>query len=77
MEKILCDTGVISRYLKGEQNYILLIEDIGIDNIVISPIVRIELHRWLSFYNGLTARQRNYFKKFISSLKILHINEKI
>ncbi len=75
--KVICDTGVISRYLRGEPKYIDLINEIEFKNIVITPIIRIELHRWLSLYKGLSVSERNYFRKIITNLPLIHLNSNI
>jgi len=75
---VLCDTGIISRYLTGEidivDKYTQLSEEYLIN---ISIISRIELLNWLSGYVGLDTRQRTSFRKYIFNLSIIHINEPI
>lgn len=73
--RVLCDTNIISEYLRGNENIIREIEQIGIENVVITPIIYMELLRWLSIYKGFTKEQRKIYKEFFSDLKILHINE--
>ncbi len=75
--RIICDTGVISRYLKGEFPCLNKIMEIGLENIYITPIVRIELHRWLSVYKGLTLQQRKFINETIKKLPIIHLNTNI
>lgn len=44
--KVLCDTGIISRYLTRSSYYTNLAEGkIGVDNVVISSVIFIELMR--------------------------------
>lgn len=76
-KKLLCDTGIISRYLQGFPKYVNIVEKIGVENVTITPIIRAELHRWLSVYKGLTTQQRNIFRKRIRFFPLLHINENI
>lgn len=75
--KVICDTNIISQYLVGNQSIIEKIKEIGGDNICITPIVYIELMRWLSLYKGFTPTQRREYKKVFSSLKVLHLNKEI
>lgn len=77
MSKVICDTGVISRYLRGNPTYIDKVDSIGFENIIITPIVRIELHRWLSLYRGLTASERSSFNRIIRNIPLIHINSNI
>ncbi len=77
MDKVLCDTGVISRYFQNKNPYVSLIDEIGIENVLITPVVRIELQRWLSVYKGLSKAERRLYDKFIKSLPILHLNTNI
>lgn len=75
--KVVCDTNIISEYLRGNENIVREIEQIGIENVVITPIIYMELLRWLSIYKGFTKEQRKIYKEFFSDLKILHINEDV
>lgn len=77
MAKVLCDTGVVRRYLGNYPEYVQKINEIQLENVVITPIIRIELHRWLSLYKGLTASQRMLYQEVIRTLPLLHLNEKI
>lgn len=77
-EKVICDTNVISRYLLGKYPEITaIIEEIGIENICITPIIRIELLNWICLYQGIDASRRNLFKKTILKLPLIHLNEDI
>lgn len=76
--KVICDTGVISRYLIAKEKTINdKINKIGIENIAITPLNKIELLNWLSGYHNLEPSERRIFLKFIKALPIIHINEPI
>ena len=76
--KVICDTGVISDFLEGKDSQVLkTIEEIGKENVYITPVILVELNRWLSIRKGLTKQERNFFKKFFDSLPLIHLNEKI
>ena len=75
---IICDTGIISRYLTfSNKQVVTKINEIGIENICTTPLNRIELLNWLSGYKKLDLIDRRYFLKFIRSIPIIHINEAI
>ena len=64
MEKIICDTNIISRYLIGKHIEINeTIKKIGLENIYITPIIRIELLNWISLYQGIGKVEREIYKK--------------
>lgn len=75
--KVLCDSNIISRWLKGDMESKRLIEQIGIENILISSVVYMELQKWLWSYGGLTEKQVEMFKKAISAIPLVHIDRKI
>ena len=78
MEKIICDTNIISRYLIGkhiEMNE--TIKKIGLENIYITPIIRIELLNWISLYQGIGKVERDIYKKTIKRFPLIHLNEEI
>ena len=75
--KVICDTNIISNYISGDKNTIKEIDKIGVENIAITPIIYIELLRWLSCYKGFTKEERKEYKSIFSSLKMLHLNEDI
>lgn len=75
--KVICDTNIISNYISGDRNTIKEIDKIGVENIAITPIIYIELLRWLSCYKGFTKEERKEYKSIFSSLKMLHLNEDI
>jgi len=75
---VICDTGIISRYLEGETNIQKTIEKtIGLENICITPLNKIELFNWISDYKNLDSSYRILYRKFIDFIPILHINENI
>ncbi|GIZ15063.1 PIN domain-containing protein [Capnocytophaga catalasegens] len=77
--KIICDTNIISNYL-GEKGDIKVKQEvlkIGIENIVITSVVYMELIRWLSSYKGFSKSERIKCKNFFDSLKVLHLNKEI
>lgn len=75
--KVICDTNVISGYLTGNDFIKQRLELVGLENIVITPVIYIELLRWLSVYKGLTREQRKEYKGIFASLKMIHLNEGI
>ena len=78
-DRVLCDTGTISRYLtKSNADIVHYIDNlIGLHNIVITPINRIELLNWLSGYQNLDVAKRRIYTKFIKTIPLVHINENI
>ncbi len=77
MDKVICDTGILRRYLGKNELYVNMIDKVGIENVLITPVIRIELQRWLSVYKGLSKAERRLYDKFIKSLPILHLNTNI
>lgn len=78
MKTHLLDTNIVSRYLTLVPNFVTLLEkNIGIDNICISIVTKIELLNWLSSNNQISTKDRLFFKKSISHIPIIHINENI
>lgn len=75
--KLICDTNIISEYLRGNEQIIEEIEKIGFENIAITPVIYIELLRWLSCYKGLSKEERENYKVAFSTLKVIHLNEGI
>ena len=74
--KIICDTGIISDFFEGKTKIVQKISEIGANNIVITPVIRIELIRWLSLYK-VDKSKRTKILKIIKKLPLLHINEGI
>ena len=77
-KKVICDTGIISRYLLNEKAIFEFVEtNIGFSNILITAINKIELRNWLSNYKQLTKSERASTLKAIHSFPVIHINEPI
>ena len=45
---VICDTNIISKYIVEDSQVQRQIRLIGLKNVIITPIVYIELMRWLS-----------------------------
>lgn len=79
--KVICDANTISSYIRTDKHFSPIaydtINNIGLENVCITPVVYIELFRWLSLYKGFTTSERLKIKKFIDGLNILHINKNI
>ena len=50
---------------------------IGVDNLCINPVIRIELLNWLSGYTFLTKPERATILRFIKNISLLHLNTEI
>ncbi|WP_314201276.1 PIN domain-containing protein [Capnocytophaga sputigena] len=74
---VICDTNIISKYIVEDSQVQRQIRLIGLKNVIITPIVYIELMRWLSSYKGIPSSERVEIKRFIKGLKIYHINKAI
>jgi len=70
--KYLIDTGVLSRYYKGEIKLPIEIFSFG----CISIVTKMELYNWLSNYKIDSVTRRKILNS-IQDLKVLHFNEKI
>ncbi len=78
MEKVICDTNIISRFLIGKHYEINeTVNRIGLDNVCITPVIRMELLNWLCLYEGISKPLRNIYKKAILRFPVIHINENI
>ena len=75
--KVICDTGVVSDFLGGDTEKIAVFEKIGLENILITDVIRMELNKWLGEYKNLDKKKRALFKKFIRNTAILYINTNI
>lgn len=78
-QKVICDTNIISRYLEGKNEQILttIDEKIGRENVYITPVIRMELLNWLSSFQSLDKSKRAKYKRFITHLPLIHLNEPI
>jgi predicted nucleic acid-binding protein len=78
MSKVICDTGVVSRYLLEVEEIVTVINDsIGLQNVSITPLNKIELYNWISGYSKLDKQKRAKFIRFINAIPVIHFNEKI
>ena len=69
---VLCDTDVIIEYLKGNYHVKSGIEEIGIDNIILSAITIMEL-----YYGALNKRELQKIKRALNLFKVIELNETI
>jgi predicted nucleic acid-binding protein len=76
-KKVLCGINVISSWLIGDVKAKTLIDQIGVENVVISSVTYMELQKWLWSYKGLSRTQIQSFKQAISLLALIHIDRKI
>ena len=74
---VICDTNIISKYLERVPKVVENIETIGIENIAITPVILIELNKWLSVFKGIDKPTRQKYKKKFDTLKMLHLNKSI
>lgn len=74
---VICDTNIISKFLEGVPSVVKNIEAIGTDNIAITPVILIELNKWLSAFKGIDKPTRLKYKKKFDTLKMLHLNKGI
>ena len=75
--RVICDTNIISKYLERVPKVVENIETIGIENIAITPVILIELNKWLSVFKGIDKPTRQKYKKKFDTLKMLHLNKGI
>lgn len=79
--KVICDANVISSYIRTDKHFSPIAYDninrLGLKNVCITPVIYIELFRWLSLYKGFIKTERLKIRKFIDSLNVLHINKNI
>ena len=59
---VICDTNIISKLLQKSPDVVKNINNIGVENIAITPIIFIEIYRWLSLYKGIDKSQRLQYK---------------
>jgi putative PIN domain protein len=74
---VICDTNIISKYLEGVPLVVKNINAIGTDNIAITPVILIELNKWLSVFKGIDKPTRQKYKKKFDTIKMLHLNKSI
>jgi len=74
---VLCDTGVISRFLTRVPDVVAKVADFGSESLCISVVTRTELLNWLSHYRTLDKKTRMELLRGIKSFTPLHINEDI
>lgn len=72
VEYIICDTDILIEAFKGNQLIINELENIGLNNICITPITVGEL-----FYGSINKIERKTIKLKISALLITEINDRI
>lgn len=66
---VICDTNIISKYLERVPKVV--------ENIAITPVILIELNKWLSVFKGIDKPTRQKYKKKFDTLKMLHLNKAI
>lgn len=78
-ERVICDTGVLSRYFTNQRADIIEVIDnrIGIRNVFVTSVNRIELLNWLSNYRYFNKSERAFLRSYILGIPLLHINEEI
>ena len=75
---VICDTGVLSRYILETPSFLETVERrIGVSNIRITLVIRIELLNWLSGFRQLTKRERSQALRRIRRYELLHITQPI
>ncbi len=77
---VICDTNIISSYVRPDDKYKEIketVNKIGIENVVITPVIYIELMRWLSIYKGISKVERTKYKVFFENLNVIHLNKEI
>ena len=74
---VICDTNIISKYLEGVPLVVKKINAIGTDNVAITPVILIELNKWLSVFKGIDKPTRQKYKKKFDTIKMLHLNKSI
>ena len=74
---VICDTNIISKLLQKNPDVVRNINNIGVENIAITPIIFIEIYRWLSLYKGIDKSQRLLYNRTLNDFKMLYLNEEI
>ena len=67
---VICDTNIISKLLQKNPEVVKNINNIGVENIAITPIIFIEIYRWLSLYKGIEKSQRLLYKRTLNDFKM-------
>ncbi len=78
ISKIICDTGVISRMISGDEKYIIAENELLLNyNIVITTVTKIELYNWIYDYKSqLGEKNFNIFLKKINQFEVIKIDNK-
>ena len=74
---VICDTNIISKYLEEDPRVVENLSIIGMKNVAITPVILIELNKWLSVFKGIDKPRRQKYKKFFDFLNMLHLNKDI
>ena len=70
---ILCDTNIfIEIYRRNREVRSVIIDNIGIENVVVSDVTRAEL-----YYGALNKTELQMIRKDLSKISILHIDSNI
>ena len=69
---ILCDSNIIIEILKGNEETIKIIENIGLENIAVSSVTVMEL-----YFGAFNKRELNKIKKHLKALDIVHFDNDI
>jgi predicted nucleic acid-binding protein len=71
---LICDAGVISRFLGNEQKFVVaILEAQKTSEIAITTTVKIELYRWIYDYKSLLTDKR--FKEILAAIEDLPVLE--
>lgn len=75
---IICDTGVVSRFLTDTIEFVEAVHKIGLDNILITTTIKIELFQWINGYKSIIGEKsyRDILSK-ISALQTIPIDRKV
>ncbi len=78
ISKIICDTGVISRMISGDEKYVIAENELlSKYKIVITTVTKIELYNWIFDYKSqLGEKNFNLFLKKINNFEVLKIDNK-
>lgn len=73
---VICDTNIISKLLQKNPDVVRNINNIRCREYC-TPIIFIEIYRWLSLYKGIDKSQRLLYKRTLNDFKMLYLNEEI